>query len=237
MTQSKIVDAGFIVILLLVAGGLIALAGPRLYAHGRTISAEHILWNINQGTLQPGASQVDRGRTAFLESSTLGVDSSYFLIREGASLITQLNSVEEAHLPQSLSALRKTYTSALSLRPMYGPAWPRLAMVSLRQETDPAELIKFLTAAYIVGPQDFRLRVMRVWVALRMWKDLGEDLKRNVRHDVQILWGPRRRNDLADLYFRSTFSQRILLRSLMASEDDAKNLGRLTQRLLDLGRL
>lgn len=237
MTQSKIVDAGFIATLLLVAGGLIALAGPRLYAHGRTISAEHILWNINQGTLPPGAAQVDRARTDFLESSALGVDSSYFLIREGASLITQLNSVEDAHLPQSLASLRKTYTSALSLRPMYGPAWPRLAMVSLRQEADPDELTKFLTAAYIIGRQDFRLRVMRVWVALRMWKDLGEDLKRSVGHDVQILWGPRRRNDLADLYFHSTFSQRVLLRSLMASEDDAKNLGRLTQRLLDLGRL
>lgn len=237
MTQSKIVDAGFIAILLLVAGGLIALAGPRLYAHGHTISAEHILWNINQGTLQPGSPEVDRARTAFLESSTLGVDSSYFLIREGASLITQLNSVEEAHLPQSLSALRKTYTSAVSLRPMYGPAWPRLAMVSLRQEADPAELNQLLTAAYIIGPQDYRLRVMRVWVALRMWKDLSQDLRRHVRHDVQVLWGPRRRNDLADLYFHSTFRQRVLLRSLLESEDDAKNLGRLTQRLLDRGRL
>lgn len=237
MAQRKIIDGGFIVILLLIGGGLIALAGPRLYTHGLTIFAEHILWNVNQGTVEPGSPRVDRAREAYLKAATVGVDSSYFRIREGSSLITQLNDVDDVHLPQALSALRASYTSVLTQRPMYAPAWPRLAMVSFRQANDPNELIAFLQAAYIMGPQDFRLRVMRVWVGLRIWHDLDDELRKNVRADVQLLWRPRRRNDLADLYVSSTFSQRVLLRSLMASEGDAKKLGRLTQRLLDLGRL
>jgi len=237
VTQTNIGDGLFIAILLVIASGLIALAGPRLFAHGRTISAEHILWNVNQGTLEPGAPRIDRARDAYLEAATIGVDSSYFFMREGSSLITQLNSVEEAHLPQALSDLRTAYTSVLIQRPMYAPAWPRLAMVSLRQDNEPDELIRFLRASYIIGRHDFRLRLMRVWVALRMWNTLDEELQRNVRTDAQMLWVPRRRHDLADLYYRSSFSQRVLLRTLLANDEDAKRLGNLTQELFDQGRL
>ena len=180
---------------------------------------------------------MDLARTAYAKAGTVGVDSSYFALREGSSLITQFNHVDEAHLPEVLSALRSTYTSTLTQRPMYAPAWPRVAMVSLLQENDPAEFIRFFEASYIMGPQDFRLRLMRVWLGLRKWDELDADLRKDVRNDVEVIWNSRLQHDLADLYFRSSFSQRVLLRSFFASEQDAERLRHITQELLDQGRL
>ncbi|MDF1685804.1 MAG: hypothetical protein P1U50_03335 [Parvibaculaceae bacterium] len=235
MAQSKIADGGLIGVLLLIAAGLIALAGPRLYAHGQTISAEHILWSVDQGDLARNAPQVERARVAFSQAGTVGVDSGYFSIREGNSVFTQLNSTDASQVPEALDALRTTYTAALAQRPMYARAWPRLALVSLHQAENPEELHRFFEASYIIGPEDYRLRVMRVWLGLRMWDSLDEALQRKVRKDVQALWQPRLKKDLAELYFHGSFEHRVLIRSLMKSEGDAKDVARLTQRLLDEG--
>ena len=236
MGNSKIVDGGFIAIVLLVAGGLLALAVPRLNAHGLTISAEHILWNVDQGTLEPDAPQVDLARVAYERAFEFGVDSAYFSIRRGSSLRSQLNSVDMAHLPDALSSLRSAYTSVLTQRPMYAPAWPPLAMVSLREGQDPAELMRFFEASFVMGPHDFRLRVMRIWLGIRLWDELSDELRENVRNDVEVLWRRWKRTYLADVYFHSSFAQRVLLRSFLPSEKDAQKLGRLTQRLIDRGR-
>ncbi|MFT6490011.1 MAG: hypothetical protein ACJAXQ_000790, partial [Parvibaculaceae bacterium] len=67
------------------------------------------------------------------------------------------------------------------------------------------------------------------------WDSLDEALQRKVRKDVQALWQPRLKKDLAELYFHGSFEHRILIRSLMKSEGDAKDVARLTQRLLDEG--
>lgn len=238
MGNGKLFDGGFIAALLLISGGLLALAVPRLNAHGITISAEHILWNVDQGTLASDARAVDLARTAYERAAEVGVDSAYFSIRRGSSLMVQYNSVTEADLPEALAALRDTYTSVLKQRPMYARSWPRLAMVSLREGDNPAELMRFYEASYAIGPHDYRLRIMRIWLGVQLWEELNGELRDKVRKDTSILWSRwGGRNDLAGIYFHFSFPQRVLLRSLMPTEKDAETLGGLTQRLIDQGRL
>lgn len=238
MGSRRLFDGGFIAVLLLIAGGLLALAVPRLNAHGITISAEHILWNVDQGTLAPDAPAVDLARIAYERAYEVGVDSAYFSIRRGSSLMVQYNSVAEADLSEALAALRDTYISVLKQRPMYARSWPRLAMVSLREGDDPAELMRFYEASYTIGPHDYRLRVMRVWLGVQLWGELNDALREKVRNDASILWSRwAGRNDLAGIYFHFSLPQRILLRSLLPTERDAEDLGRITQRLADQGRL
>ncbi|MBV1886600.1 MAG: hypothetical protein KUG61_05915 [Parvibaculaceae bacterium] len=236
MENSKLFDGGFIVVLLLIAVGLVALAVPRLDAHGITISAEHILWNVDQGTLAPDSPAVDLARVAYERAYEVGVDSAYFSIRRGSSLMAQLNSVSEKDLPTAIASLRDAYTSVLKQRPMYARSWTRLAMVSLREGGDPAELMRFYEASYTIGPHDYRLRVMRIWLGVRLWEDLTDELRKNVRNDAETLWR-QKRGDLADIYFHSSLRQRVLLRSLLPTVKDGENLGRLTQGLVDQGRL
>ena len=131
----------------------------------------------------------------------------------GLALALQADASPPEQRPALLGRADAALRTSLSLAPANPYVWTRLAIVRQSEGAEDVELVRYLRLSWRTGPNEERLLVPRIGLALKHWGTITELDRSRVFRDIRVAWDSRRDEilPLADTAFGANVIRAALL--------------------------